>query len=67
MAGLLKRFGKWTLAALIVLGIGYKFILPFTPVWLDVVAWSAIGLAFLIAVLVNRKAPDAKSEQNRPA
>jgi len=63
----MKRFGKWIVAALIILGIGYNFILPFTPIWLDAVAWSAIGLAFLVAVLVNRKARNDTNEQNRSA
>jgi xanthine/uracil permease len=62
----MKRIGRWIVAFLIVLGIGYNFILPFTPVWLDVVAWSAIGLAFIVAVLVNRKARNDTTEQNRP-
>jgi membrane protein implicated in regulation of membrane protease activity len=48
---------KWTIAALILVGMLYNFALPFTPVWLDVTVWTAVALAFVAAaVLVRRKA-----------
>jgi hypothetical protein len=44
---------RWIIAGLTVLGIGYNFILPFTPTWLDIVAWVAITAAFLIALIMG--------------
>lgn len=64
MAEPMKRAGGLVVVALIVLGICYNFILPFTPIWLDVVAWTAIGLAFLVAAVVNRKSRGERKEQD---
>jgi hypothetical protein len=60
---MLNRLGGWVIAGLIVLGICYNFLLPFTPVWLDVAAWSAIGLAFLIAISSKGKATDERDKK----
>ena len=53
---------KWIVVGLILLGISYNFILPFTPVWVDVLAWSAIAAAFLIAVVRGRAEEKAKGK-----
>ena len=59
MALKLKRVVVGIVVALIMLGIGYNFILPFTPIWFDVVAWSAIGLAFLVGAYIVRTERDS--------
>lgn len=53
---------KWMTTGLILLGILYNFILPFTPVWLDVAAWTTIGAAFLLAVLMGRTRRNDKDD-----
>lgn len=53
---------KWIIVGLILLGIGYNFILPFTPLWFDVLAWSAIATAFVIAAVRWRAEEKAKSK-----
>jgi flagellar biosynthesis component FlhA len=45
---------KWIITALILLGIVYNLILPFTPAWLDIAAWAAIAVAFLVALVIGR-------------
>ena len=67
MATFMNSVGKWVVVTLIILGICYNFILPFTPVWLDVVAWSAICLAFLIAVVTNRRGRHDQSKEDQAA
>lgn len=59
-----KPFLRWLVVGLIFLGIAYNFILPFTPVWFDVVAWVAIALAFLIAFWITRSESDKKPGSN---
>jgi membrane protein implicated in regulation of membrane protease activity len=63
-----RLLAKWTIVGLILLGILYNFLLPFTPVWFDIVAWGAIAVAFLAALLkyqVDKKGKQkgAESEQ----
>ncbi len=63
---ILKRVGAYAIVALMLLGIGYKFILPFTPVWFDLLAWSAIAIAFLIALATSqRKNATAKDPESK--
>ena len=59
MALTVKRVAAWAVVALMMLGIGYNLILPFTPIWFDVVAWSAIGLAFLVGAYIVRTERDS--------
>lgn len=49
----MKPFARWIIVGLIILGIVYNFILPFTPAWLDFVAWGVIGVALLIALMMK--------------
>jgi TRAP-type C4-dicarboxylate transport system permease small subunit len=35
-------------------GIGYRFFLGFTPVWLDFLTFGAVGLAMLVAWALGR-------------
>jgi len=58
---------RWIIVGLIFLGIGYNFVLPFTPVWLDVVAWSAIAAAFLIAAILGRRNKEQGERENSSA
>jgi hypothetical protein len=44
---------SWIVFGLILLGIVYKFILPFTPVWLDVTVAIAVAVAFAIGVILS--------------
>jgi hypothetical protein len=40
---------------LLLLGIIYNFILPFTPVWVDRVVFVSVALAFLVAYVIDKK------------
>lgn len=48
----LLAFIKWIIVGLILVGIVYNFALPFTPPWLDVIVWTGVASAFLIAVIL---------------
>lgn len=63
----LKKAGTYVVLALTLFGILYKFILPFTPVWFDLIAWSAIGIAFLTALVMSRKKQPAVSHTDTEA
>jgi hypothetical protein len=42
------------IGALLLLGMVYIYILPFTPAWFDQVALIAIALAFLVAFIIGK-------------
>ena len=53
---------KWVVVALILFGMVYNFILPFTPVWFDIAAWSAIAIAVLIAWIGDKSGKEGSEK-----
>lgn len=51
---------RWILGGIVLLGIGYRFILPFTPYWIDVLVFVAVGS---ILVFFGIKAKKEKQEK----
>jgi len=38
---------KWLIVSLIIVGIGYRFFLPFTPYWIDLLFIVLVGILFV--------------------
>jgi membrane protein implicated in regulation of membrane protease activity len=56
---------KWTLFGLLLLGIGYNLILPFTPLWLDVVVWILIA-AMLLCLWIKKQISSTSQDHDAP-
>jgi hypothetical protein len=46
---------KWILGVIIILGIAYRFVLPYTPIWLDIVSFVIVLVSFLVLLYIGRR------------
>jgi len=65
-SSVVRQILTWVLIAVALAVIGYRFILPFTPPWVDI-AFIVLSVIILVVVLADhrKKSSDKEGQENQ--
>lgn len=63
-SSLIRRIVTWAFVVIALAVIGYRFVLPFTPPWIDV-GFIGLSVVILVAVWADRKRKQRGKAENQ--